>query len=616
MIEEIINKVHPDYIQCDSKGHHGFTSYPTKVGNPAPVIVGDPLRVWRDVTAKHGVALYVHHSGILDERAIELHPDWALIDSSGTPSPCAISVHSAYLEELLLPQLHELIDDYGVDGVWVDGDCWGTALDYSPAAVAAFRAETGISAVPRTIDEEGHQAFVDFARESFRRYLRRYVDQVHAWQPTFQVASNWAFTSFMPEPVTAAVDFLSGDSAPIGRSYVRWEARSMALQGRPWDVMTWGFGGMFTLVGTAPVGMKSAVQLEQEAATILALGGGYQSVANQRLDGSINGWHLDVMAEVARFCRARQALCHNAELVRQVALLHAGEASYEPADPLFMSIGAVDGPLGILEALLASQNVVSIVLAHQFGDQMAGYPLIVIPGWERLPDGLDRQLLAYVDGGGNLLVIGPSATSIFQEALAVGFDGAVERDVVRFIEFNGQLDGHLGSYCAPRLGPRAVERGRLREEFDLTSESTVAASIAPYGRGRIAGLYFDFGASYHGAVSAITRRYLQSLVRELFPAPTVEVTGSQFVDVVLTRIDGKTVVHLINTAGQGDNPRVHILDEIPSIGPLEVRVRLDAQPRSVTLEPEGIVPVCVNDGDSIVVHIPRLEIHGMVVIEH
>src|SRR5512136_2466820 len=60
MIENVINQVHPDYIQIDCKGHPGLSSYPTRVGNQAPGFVGDPLRLWRQVTAQHGVALYMH----------------------------------------------------------------------------------------------------------------------------------------------------------------------------------------------------------------------------------------------------------------------------------------------------------------------------------------------------------------------------------------------------------------------------------------------------------------------------------------------------------------------------------------------------------------------------
>lgn len=57
MVEAIIDQVKPDYLQIDCKGHPGLSSYPTKVGNPAPGFVGDPLKIWRQVTAERGVAL-------------------------------------------------------------------------------------------------------------------------------------------------------------------------------------------------------------------------------------------------------------------------------------------------------------------------------------------------------------------------------------------------------------------------------------------------------------------------------------------------------------------------------------------------------------------------------
>lgn len=45
MVENIIQLVKPDYLQIDCKGHAGVSSYPTKVGHPAPGFVGDPLRI-------------------------------------------------------------------------------------------------------------------------------------------------------------------------------------------------------------------------------------------------------------------------------------------------------------------------------------------------------------------------------------------------------------------------------------------------------------------------------------------------------------------------------------------------------------------------------------------
>ena len=45
MVENIIDLVKPDYVQCDCKGHPGFSSYPTKVGNPVPGFVRDQLKI-------------------------------------------------------------------------------------------------------------------------------------------------------------------------------------------------------------------------------------------------------------------------------------------------------------------------------------------------------------------------------------------------------------------------------------------------------------------------------------------------------------------------------------------------------------------------------------------
>ena len=55
-----IKKVNPDMVQCDCKGHHGYSSYPSKVGNPSPGIVRDALRIHRDVTRELGIPLSVH----------------------------------------------------------------------------------------------------------------------------------------------------------------------------------------------------------------------------------------------------------------------------------------------------------------------------------------------------------------------------------------------------------------------------------------------------------------------------------------------------------------------------------------------------------------------------
>ncbi len=306
MIENVINQVHPDYIQIDCKGHPGLSSYPTKVGNQAPGFVGDPLRLWRQVTAEHGIALYMHYSGVWDAEAIRRHPDWGVVNADGKTNDKATSFFGPYADKLLIPQLRELAGDYGVDGAWVDGDCWASVPDYSEPALKAFRQATGIEDVPRKPSDPHWFEFLQFNREAFRQYLRHNIAEVKKTNPEFQYCSNWAFTDHMPEPVSAPVDFLSGDYAPDDSvNSARLSGRYLTRQGVPWDLMAWSFSRGKSKDGR---NQKTAVQLEREAAVVLALGGGFQAYFTQKRDGSIREERVPVMAEVAKFCRERQAI--------------------------------------------------------------------------------------------------------------------------------------------------------------------------------------------------------------------------------------------------------------------------------------------------------------------
>jgi hypothetical protein len=241
MIERIIDQVRPDYLQIDCKGHPGYSSYPTNVGNRVPGFVGgDPLRLWRQVTAERGVALYMHYSGVWDSKAIQRHPDWAAVGADGKPGPNSTSFFSLYAERLLIPQLRELGTEYGVDGAWVDGECWASYPDFGDPAIRAFRLATGIQDVPRKPGDPHWREFLEFNRNAFRGYLNNYVRQVKSTCPAMQLCSNWAFTDHMPEKVSAPVDWISGDVMPQDAvNSARLSARYMAQQGKPWDLMAW-----------------------------------------------------------------------------------------------------------------------------------------------------------------------------------------------------------------------------------------------------------------------------------------------------------------------------------------------------------------------------------------
>ncbi|MGC9349926.1 MAG: hypothetical protein ACP5JG_17440 [Anaerolineae bacterium] len=612
MIEAVIDQVQPDYVQCDCKGHPGYASYPTEVGTPASDFVKDPLRIWRDVTAERGVALYVHYSGVIDEQAVTQHPEWARIDENGEPDDRTTSTFGPYVDELLIPQIKELIDKYDVDGAWIDGDCWGTKRDYGAQVTRAFREETGIELLPRDPDDPHYFEFSEFCREQFRRYLDHYVTEIHAYAPGFQIASNWAYTDHMPEPPTIDVDYISGDySLQNSVNAARYQARCIRGQGKPWDLMAWSFARRRPEPCNAT---KSPAQLKQEAAIVLSQGGGFQAYFKQKRDASIYPWQMALMGEVAQFCRARQTFCHRAEAVPQVALLYAGRAFYRKAERLFAPGDDLTPLKGVLNALLESQYSVEIVMEHQLEGRMDAYPLIVVPEWAYLDAAFKDELLAYVEQGGNLLLIGPESAALFEDALPIEWTGEIEDPVRQWLGHGNWL---TAMYTASRrvaleAGARAV--GRLYQQNDPTAPSQPAAIIADYGEGRIAATTFNFGERYIRARSSVARDFLAALVRTLFPEPLVEVAGSHNVDVSVNRIAGHLAVNLVNTAGPHADPSVYVFDEVPPVGPLDITMRIP-RPTSLRLEPAG-EPLDYTYGSGRVrLTLPRLDIHQVIVVE-
>ncbi len=613
MIDSLLTQVRPDYVQVDSKGHPGISSYPTKVGNQAGGYVSDPLKVWREVTAKHGVPLYVHYSGVVDQAAIKKHPGWAAENSQGVKDDRATSVHGPYVDQLLIPQLKELSADYHIDGAWVDGECWGVIPDYSEASLANFRKETGITTVPRSPADPHYDDFLEFHRRAYRKYLGHYVDAMHAFNPDFKITGNWAYSSHMPEVVDTKVDFLSGDLKPFNSvNSAAFEARALAHQGKPWDLMAWSFTKDWSKPETVN---KSAVQLSQEAAQVLAMGGGFQTYFKQNNDASIQPWTIPLMKELGDFCRARKPYCYGAVPVKQIAMLYSTEAYKRTTKNVYRPWNGELEPMeGILTALLDGQHTTDVLMEHHLKGHLNEYPLIVIPEWHYLSPALRQELLQYTSNGGNLLVIGARAVKLFEKELGVTLEG----DTLTKKGWLGYKDKMAGVHSLFQVAHPGNATRSLAKTYklqDLRFPEHTAATMAPYGKGKIAGIYFNLGEAYTDSKNTLIRDFLSGLVNELFTAPMVEVKGSHYVHVAVNQLGQNLAVNLINVAGEHADKNVYSYDEVPALGPLQVKIRLPKRPSKVTLQPQGDKLNYSFAGNILSITVPRLDIHSILMIE-
>ncbi|MBK7930223.1 MAG: hypothetical protein IPJ98_22945 [Bryobacterales bacterium] len=618
MIERFLTAVKPDYVQYDCKGHAGWLGYRSQVSKSSPGIVNDSLQLWRAGTARHGVGLFVHFSGVWDSLAVAEHPEWARVRPDGKKEESQTSTYGPYVDKRMIPQLLEVAEKYDLDGAWVDGECWATNPDYCARAAAEFRKVTGISELPKKAGDQGWNEFLQLNREQFRLYVKHYIDEVHKAKPNFQIASNWLYSTYVPERPTLPVDFLSGDylgNAPISRA--RLEARYLAATGKPWDLMAWGFQS----ANNNPLGHihKPAASLMQESSIVLAQGGGFQVYYQPTRAGWIDDRHVETMSQVGAFCRARQAVSHKTETVPQVGVLFSSRTLYRTANKLFGGWGAHDRPaVGAIEALLACHYSVDVIPDWKLREEAARYPLLVVPEWLEIGDEVAALVRERAAAGGHVLVMGAVNTRLFAKELGVRCVGEAKEQAA-WIPQTGVFANAKGIWQDVEAEGAEVVARRYAT-YDATSasaaaEAKVAATVARMGNGMMACMPGPVGSAYAVSHAPALAGFLQTVVGRLFE-PLVKVEAAKSVELSLRTKGTDLLIHLIDTIGMQVSGDHAAPDAVPRTGPMEIAVGgLTKAPRRVRLEPGGAVLQGRWSGGVWKGTVPGMHIHSVVVVE-
>lgn len=636
-IREICRLIKPDFIQIDCKGHPGWASYPSEMGNAMPEFAQDTLALWRRVTKEEDVALYMHYSGVFEVKYTSEHPEENMIDHEGKLIYAAVRTDGKYVDDLLIPQLSELAEKYGIDGVWIDGDCWKARPDYHKETLEKFEKETGISlngAIPATANDPYYDEYREYNREMFRRYLRHYVDVLHERFPNLQIASNWAFSDHMPEKVSANVDFLSGDLNPKNSFHsARYAARALAQQNYPWDLMSWNF--RMEIGQYSAVVAKHPKQIMQEAAAVIALGGAYQNYIMQYFDGSPNVTDIRNLVPLAEFVRERKPYCFRGTPKHQAALLLSTYDRNRESFSLWSRTG-YERVMGMSALLCDVGQSLEIICEHTLAQNRDEYKMIVIP---ELYKGLDpsviNSLLEYANNGGKLVLSGKNTCRIFSEVGApFGItecneyfgDGEKAYD-------NGGDTGHANGVNKKHkpyyfttdektfgiaFSPcKLTAEGDKTEAFisdALLGEREKLAVTIPYGSGSITAIGFDIGAQYLSATQYTQRKLIKQITDALYQ-PEVRIESvCGLLEIVVLEKDGKTMIQLVNGGGTHPYSSCATDDYIPPVLDIELSVSVDSKPKKLILQPEGKkLPFKYKDGRAYV-KVDRVDIHSIIEI--
>jgi hypothetical protein len=615
-LRERLLQVRPDWIQCDCKGHPGYTSWPTEVGSTAPGVVKDALRIHRDVTRELGIKLGMHYSGVWDDRAVELYPDWAALDAAGQPLPRATCRLSGYDDELMIPQMLELVQKYDVDGFWVDGENWAAQPCWCERCRAEFTRRTGLSDIPAAAGETNWAQWLAFHRDLFVEHVTRYAEAVHAVKPDCLICSNWMYTVRQPEPMVAPVDYLSGDYDPIwGSTRAAIEGRVLDTRGLTWDLMAWGFTRTYDGGGECPWVFKPVVHLCQELVEVIALGGAVMVYDNPQRSGWLTGWHQQRLAAAGQFCRERQAVCFRSQTVPQAAVLHLADHYYTCNAPLYNYSDAIQPVEGALHSLLENHLSTDILLQDTPPERLAEYKLIVIPEQTHLSPSLLTALEAYVTAGGQVLASGAHLAADYPDF--VGATPTGETRPLAYLLSGEEVLPVAGPWqpVLPAAGVVTVACRMSQQEPGKDDTDEVLVTRRHLGQGSVTAIHGPFFRQYLRAHYPSQRRLLGQWIADLQIPWLVTLQASPRLELILRRQGQALVINLINRgAGEMLSPSRIINEELLPERNVRLQVRQPAPPRTVACVPTGPQFDWSYADGQLTIDLPQVDIHTAVVI--
>ena len=336
--------------------------------------------------------------------------------------------------------------------------------------------------------------------------------------------------------------------------WARYSARAICKHNRPWDLMAWSFR-RFTYGGHIP---KHPVQLMQEAATVLSLGGGFSIYVTQLRDGSPQTERVLELVPVADFVHAREKWTFGGQPRKQIAVFLSTYDRYASLKGLFSRAGS-EPVMGLVNLLCDAGRSVTLISEDNLGET-AEYPVILVPN---LSVGLAPEtvsaLMDYAKGGGSLVLVGEKTAEIFGTGT----------------EPSGQEPG-----------------------------------VSPCGRGKLALIREDVGSQYVTGARCEHRTQMTGLLDQMYEAGVKVARTNGPLEVVDMVKDGRRLIQLINAGGQHHNVKVYTEDCFPPLTDLVLDIRADRKPRAIRLQPEGRrLRFRWKDGVASV-EVPRLDIHG------
>jgi hypothetical protein len=168
----------------------------------------------------------------------------------------------------------------------------------------------------------------------------------------------------------------------------------------------------------------------------------------------------------------------------------------------------------------------------------------------------------------------------------------------------------------PSSGTEVLFRLLNQQEPEKDGTDQVLATRRAVGKGAIVAVYGPLFRNYYSMHNPPLRELVGNLVDGLGITWTATVEGPPQLEMVLRQKNGKLLVNLLNRgSGETFSPSRVILEELPPIEHVVVRVRRDSKPHSVTTVPADARLDWSYRNGWVTANVPKVEVHRVVVVE-
>ncbi len=646
---ETAKKANANAVMFEAWDRWGNALYDTKLGHKHAKIHGDLLR--EVVEAAHDSGLKVFSCVLIFDplREASIDPSWMAKDAKGESLhyPCC---NSPFKDEIAIPQIMEVTENYDIDGwffdeifpgcAWINSRCW---CDFCKQM---FRQEYDAD-LPKSHDDPMWVEFGEWSRRCFTNFMEELYGKIKSIKPHISIGYNWAYSIIQPDaPDSFPIDYCNYDFCegnfiyPLNISLGSKYLLPPEIYYKIWTSWTNQAWIDWTL--------KTVNALKLDCATMLANGSMIIMGGRRYPDGKIEPVVWDYVGEAFKFLAEREEYCIPSESVPYIAVIHSSTSFYLKEGGNLTAEWKPLSPIrGAHKALVESALHFDIVNEKMLIDKISSYKALVLPNQLSLSYETVEAIKRFVKNGGGLLACQsnpkdengrPIKDFALADVFGVSYHGLSPYGTGYIRSLNKNVIQGAPNIVFRVEGPfTLVKRGKAEELARLIYPSGECSSAKPYegkyfppgsdsgypaitintyGKGKAIYVTSDIFSDYLQGNYVWIRYLIANLMNQVIREKILIVDAPPSVEVTLRKKGERTIIQLVNFhEGKRTVEVAPQIDWMPTITDVEVKLKVAEDPKVIYTVPEKTKLNWKRDGGYIRFISPEFKIHQCIVIE-